>query len=82
MVFMWDVWKLKSCFNGFRLNKDAPVKQDSESQDTDPATHETILKYPQYFDGGEPNQCRALVLVPDVLHEKKSTGCDSDTATE
>ncbi|WJX96157.1 1-aminocyclopropane-1-carboxylate synthase [Trifolium repens] len=73
--------KFPEFFDG-ELNKDAPVKQDSESQDTDPATHETILKYPQYFDGGEPNQCRALVLVPDVLHEKKSTGCDSDIVIE
>ncbi|WJX74018.1 hypothetical protein P8452_57732 [Trifolium repens] len=64
-------------------------------QDTYSATHETILKYPQYFDGGEPNQCRALVfdggepnqcralvLVPDVLLEEKSTGRDSDTVIE
>ncbi|KAK2354923.1 hypothetical protein QL285_092385 [Trifolium repens] len=60
------------------LIKDAPVPQVSVSQDTESATHETILKYPQYFE--VPNQCRALVLVPNVLHGEKSKECDSDTA--
>jgi hypothetical protein len=74
--------KTKIIFNGFRLNKDASVKQDSVSQDTDSATNETILKYPQFFDEGEPNQSLALVLVPDVMHEDKPTECDSDVVIE
>jgi hypothetical protein len=74
--------KTKIIFNGFRLNKDASVKQDSVSQDTDSATNETILKYPQFFDEGEPNQSLALVLVPDVMHEDKPIECDSDVVIE
>jgi hypothetical protein len=74
--------KTKIIFNGFRLNKDASVKQDSVSQDTDSVTNETILKYPQFFDGGEPNQSLALVLVPDVMHEDKPIECDSDVVIE
>jgi hypothetical protein len=74
--------KTKIIFNGFRLNKDASVKQDSVSQDTDSVTNETILKYPQFFDGGEPNQSLALVLVPDVMREDKPTECDSDVVIE
>ncbi|WJX79035.1 1-aminocyclopropane-1-carboxylate synthase [Trifolium repens] len=58
------------------LIKDADVPQVSVSQDTESAAHATILKFPQYFE--EPNQCRALVLVPNVLHGEKSKECDSE----
>ncbi|WJX46952.1 1-aminocyclopropane-1-carboxylate synthase [Trifolium repens] len=58
------------------LIKDADVPQVSVSQDTESATHATILNFPQYFE--EPNQCRALVLVPNVLPGEKSKECDSE----
>lgn len=59
-------------------------KTDSVSQETESVTLETILKYPDFFDAGEPSmrtkcsQSLALVLVPkdeavpNVMHEDKS----------
>jgi hypothetical protein len=59
-------------------------KTDSVSQETDSVTHETILKYPEFFDAGEASmgtdcsQSLALVLVPmdeavpNVMQEDKS----------
>jgi hypothetical protein len=40
-------------FNGCRLNKNDSENKDSVSQGTDSVTQETILKFPQFFDGDE-----------------------------
>jgi hypothetical protein len=51
----FDMWclKTKMIFNGCRLNKNDSENKDSVSQGTDSVTQETILKFPQFFDGDE-----------------------------
>jgi hypothetical protein len=50
MVLICDFLTNKMIFNGFRLNKNDSVSQGA---DADSVTQETILKFPEFFDGAE-----------------------------
>jgi hypothetical protein len=77
----FDTWWLKTSIflYGFRINT-------NDSETAGPATQETMLKFPEYFDNDSTkekcSQSLSLVLVPEAKGGEKPTECNEEIVLE